>query len=221
MKMKTTINLTEHEDCDTYKEMLAKAREYGERAYFPKEVRHQFKAGKKVVFRRVRTPEKIDVMYLYVRTDDRKSVSDMSLAWFSFLVVSGKEGKSFVCSLNHLDDICVIKSHAISRYIERHGFDGTREECENHIMKSLVFTYHEVEKITNELTMYLDDGLLLGSMVNDIRYFNTYIHKNQMFKNQQINTLYQKLIHRDAVKEIHDNQEDYFAQVIEVLNKND
>lgn len=158
-------------------------REYGERAVNSKVVNRAFKSGAQTVYRRVNTPEKLPALYIIVK--GRKEGLFMP-----FLIVDGSEGRSFVIKEklgNDLDDrLTVIHSHAINRYIERHGWKGDLVDCENYLLDSMVITSRHEDTITHELLVYFDDGVFLGCVKDNICHLNTYVANQHLYPNQRL-----------------------------------
>lgn len=156
--------------------------DYGEAASNAREVQRAFKKGAKVVFRRVNTPEKLHALYIIVKYKRQ-------VMYMPFLIVEGSEGRSFVARENNgkeSDYLTVLHSHAVKRYIERHGFDGDLVDAENHILDGLWVSARNIDKYTKDMTVYFDDGMFLGSEKGGICHLNTYIANRQMYPNQRL-----------------------------------
>lgn len=80
-----------------------------------------------------------------------------------------------------------------SRYIKRHGWDGDRESCENYILIHTFLLWYDIDKYTNEVNCYFDDGMLLGHVSDGVINLNTYIDDSIMHRNQKIKEKWLKL----------------------------
>ena len=179
--MSQTNNLTEK---SPYKDLLAawqEVNDYGERAANAKAVKDALKKSN-VTYRRVNTPEKHRAFYIIIKTKKR-------MYHMPFLIVEGSEGDSFVA----LEDegkrnscLTILHSHAINRYIERHGWKGTAEECQEYLLDSMWVTARNIDKYTREITVYLDDGVFLGAEKDNICHLNTYVSNNRLYTNQRL-----------------------------------
>lgn len=176
--------LTEKSSYEELDKAWKEVNEYGERASNADAVKKAFKKkGTKTVYRRVNTPQKHRALYIIVGTKNRG-------LYMPLLIVDGSEGDSFVA---REDDgkrsgynLTVLHSHAIRRYIERHGWNGTLEECENHILDSMWISSRNCDPITKELVMYLDNGVFLGCMKDGICHLNTYVANQHLFPYQRL-----------------------------------
>jgi len=156
--------------------------DYGEAASKAHEVQRAFKKGAKVVYRRVNTPEKLQALYIIIQ--NKRQVMYMPI-----LIVEGSEGRSFVAreSTGQKEEfLTILHSHAVNRYIERHGWDGDIIDAENHILDNMWVSARNVDKYTKELTVYFDDGMFLGAEKDGICHLNTYIANKQMYSNQRL-----------------------------------
>ena len=158
-------------------------REYGERAVNAQDVKRAFKNGAQTVYRRVNTPEKLPALYVIVK--GRKQGLFMP-----FLIVEGSEGSSFVIKEKMNDGydyrLTVIHSHAIKRYVERHGWDGDIVDCENYLLDHMVITSRHEDTITHELLVYFDGGVFLGCVKDNICHLNTYVANQHLYPNQRL-----------------------------------
>lgn len=168
-----------------YEDLLSAWKEvndYGERAANAKAVRQALKKSK-ITYRRVNTPAKHRAFYIFIETKTQ-------IMHIPFLVVDRSEGDSFV----GLEDVgsktngtlAILHSHAINRYIERHGFDGTIEECQEYLLNSMWVTSQHVDRYTQELFVYFDDGLFLGCIKDGISHLNTYVANQHLFPYQRL-----------------------------------
>lgn len=156
--------------------------DYGEAACEASQVQRAFKKGAKVVYRRVNTPEKLQALYIIVQ-------NKRQVYYMPFLIVEGSEGRSFVARENNgqrKDYITILHSHAINRYIERHGWDGDIVDAENHILNGMWVSSRNVDKYTKELSIYFEEGMFLGAEKDGICHLNTYIANRQMYPNQRL-----------------------------------
>ena len=174
--------LTEKSSYEDLYKAWQEVNDYGERAANAKAVKDDLKKHK-VAYRRVNTPSKHRAFYIFAKGKHQ-------MFHMPFLVVEGSEGDSFVC----LEDIgsktrgtlAILHSHAINRYIERHGFDGTLEECQEYLLNSMWVTSQHVDKYTDELFVYLDNGLFLGCIKDKISHLNTYVANQHLFPYQRL-----------------------------------
>ena len=176
--------LTENETYETYDKILRTARSYGADCRKSSIVQKAFKDKKRnVFFRRVNLPvSKQPVIYQYHR-------NGKSLPYRTFLVVEGSEGESFVGSVFDGKYYEVIHSHAINRYIERRGFNGTLNEAQINIFEGLNYYY-----VTNDYTddtdyIYFDGGVFLCNMKDNVIHLRTFIMNRQCYPNQRILSL--------------------------------
>lgn len=100
-----------------------------------------------------------------------------------------EERTTFVHMAGDGKTIMLLYAHAIEQYIERHGWDGTLEECRNHINMGLMLTCGEYDKITGECEAYFDGGLFLGEKKGDIFRYKTFIMNRQCKPNQRMHSL--------------------------------
>ena len=107
-----------------------------------------------------------------------------------FLVIEGSEGDSFVAledkGKRKDNEFAMLHSHAINRYIERHGWNGTLEECQEYLLGEMWVTSQHVDRYTNELFVYFDDGLFLGCIKDGISHLNTYVANQHLFPYQRL-----------------------------------
>lgn len=104
----------------------------------------------------------------------------------SFLIVEGSEGDSFVSMEDDKEKMTILHSHAINRYIERHGFDGTLEQCQCYILNNTLLTTQSVDTITKEVVIYFDEGVFLGCVKDNVTHLNTYVSNNRLYSNQRL-----------------------------------
>lgn len=188
------MELTDKIDYATCKKIYTWAREYGERSVRDSTIKKLRKQNKGVLIKRVNTPEKIPVLYIYLF----KKKHDFT--WFTFVELKGEEGSSFLCGMANSWKYVIIKSHLISRFIERHGWNGDRQSCEEYILMKTYLLWYDVDKYTKEINAYFEKGMLLGTLENDIYVMRTYIDESVMHTNQKIKAKWQELKILDAKK---------------------
>ena len=172
-------NLTEK---STYKDLLSAWKEVNDYGYFAANEKNTKKALKKkgvTLARWVNTPKKNRALYIYARPNKK-------VYFTSFLIVEGSEGDSFVSMDGDKQNITVYHSHAINRYIERHGFDGTLEQCQCYILNSTLLTTQNLDTITKEVVVYFDEGVFLGCVKDNVTHLNTYVSNNRLYTNQRL-----------------------------------
>lgn len=172
-------NLTEK---SSYKELFDAWNEVNDYGCFAANERGTKKALKQkgvTLARRVNTPKKHRALYIYARPNKK-------VYFTSFLIVEGSEGNSFVSMEDDKEKITIYHSHAINRYMERHGWDGSLEECENYILESLWVMSINTDKYTKETIVYFDDGVFLGSEKDNICHLNTYVANQHLYPNQRL-----------------------------------
>lgn len=179
--------LTEKSTYDELLEAWKDVNEYGERAGNSKKLNRIFRKNKvNDVFMRVNTPLKHKAMYLFSRARPTKEGG----IYFPFLIVEGSEGESFVAmendGTNTKQYITVIHSHAINRFIERHGWNGTKEKCEDYILRGMWVSSRNIDQYTNEVVVYFDGGVFLGHLKDDVCHLNTYVANQRLFPNQRL-----------------------------------
>lgn len=172
-------NLTEK---SPYKDLLSAMKEVNNYGFFAaneKSVKKALRQKGVTLARRVNTPKKNRALYIYARPNKKVYYS-------SFLIVEGNEGDSFVSMDGDKQNITVYHSHAINRYIERHGFDGTLEQCQCHILNNTLLTTQNLDTITKEVIVYFDEGVFLGCIKDNITHLNTYVPNNRLYSNQRL-----------------------------------
>lgn len=172
-------NLTEK---SPYKDLLSAMKEVNNYGFFAaneKSVKKALRQKGVTLARRVNTPKKNRALYIYARPNKKVYYS-------SFLIVEGSEGDSFVSMDGDKQNITVYHSHAINRYIERHGFDGTLEQCQCHILNNTLLTTQNLDTITKEVIVYFDEGVFLGCIKDNITHLNTYVPNNRLYSNQRL-----------------------------------
>lgn len=161
--------------------------DYSERAMRAKEMRSSFKNKDELFCRECNAPGKIPALYIVSYDKINKCYVNMP-----FLIVEGSEGRSFVAGQgNHVTDknLIIIRSHAVSRYIERHGWEGKREDCERYLLSYMWVVCREEDSITKEFWEYFDEGLFMGYYNNGIYYTNTYVANQHLYPNQRLSSL--------------------------------
>lgn len=165
-----------------YKDLLSAWKEVNDYGFFAANEKNTKKALKKkgvTLARWVNTPKKNRALYIYARPNKK-------VYFTSFLVVEGSEGESFVTMEDDKEKMTVLHSHAINRYIERHGYDGTLEQCQCYILNSTLLTAQNVDTITKEVVVYFDEGIFLGCIKDNTCHLNTYVSNNRLYSNQRL-----------------------------------
>lgn len=167
----------------TYQDLLSAWKEvndYGERAANAKAVKDALKKSN-VTYRRVNTPAKHRAFYIIIKTKKR-------MYHMPFLIVEGSEGDSFVALEDETVSHCltVLHSHAIRRYIERRGWKGTVEQCEEYLLDAMWVTARNRDKYTKEITVYFDEGIFLGCVKGNICHLNTYVANQHLYPYQRL-----------------------------------
>lgn len=186
------MELTDKIDYATCEKVYALAMDYGEKSANASAIKKLKKKKNCITIKRVNTPEKVPVMYIYLFNNKSK------LTWFSFVELKGDEGTSFLCGMAQNRGYVIIKSHLISRFMERHGWSGDRESCEEYILMRSFLLWYDVDKVTNEINAYFDGGMFLGHLEGRIKILSTYIDESIMYKNQKIKAKWQELKLRDS-----------------------
>ena len=172
-------NLTEK---SPYKDLLSAWKEVNDYGYFAANEKSTKKALKQkgvTLARLVNTPKKNRALYIYSKPNKK-------VYFTSFLIVEGSEGDSFVAMEDDKEKMTVLHSHAINRYIERHGFDGTLEQCQCYILNYTMLTAQNVDTITKEVIVYFDEGVFLGCVKDNVTHLNTYVSNNRLYSNQRL-----------------------------------
>lgn len=165
-----------------YKDLLAAWQEVNDYGYFAANEKSTKKALKQkgvTLARWVNTPKKNRALYIYARPTKK-------VYFTSFLIVEGSEGDSFVSMEDDREKITIYHSHAINRYIERHGYDGTLEQCQCYILNYTMLTAQNVDTITKEVIVYFDEGIFLGCIKDNVTHLNTYVSNNRLYTNQRL-----------------------------------
>lgn len=172
-------NLTEK---SPYKDLLSAWKEVNDYGYFAANEKNTKKALKNkgvTLARWVNTPKKNRALYIYTRPNKK-------VYYTSFLIVEGSEGDSFVTMEDDKEKMTVYHSHAINRYIERHGFDGSLEQCQCYILNNTLLTTQNLDTITKEVIVYFDEGVFLGCVKDNVTHLNTYVSNNRLYTNQRL-----------------------------------
>lgn len=165
-----------------YQDLLAAWKEVNDYGFYAANEKNTKKALKKkgvTLARWVNTPKKNRALYIYSRPNKK-------VYFTSFLIVEGSEGDSFVTMEDDKEKMTVLHSHAINRYIERHGYDGTLEQCQCHILNNTLLTTQSVDTITKEVIVYFDEGIFLGCVKDNVTHLNTYVSNNRLYSNQRL-----------------------------------
>lgn len=190
-------NLTEK---SSYKELFDAWNEVNDYGCFASNEKNTKKALKQkgiTIARRVNTPKKHRALYIYARPKDK-------VYFTSFLIVEGSEGDSFVAMEDDKEKMTVLHSHAINRYIERHGYDGTLEQCQCYILNYTMLTAQNVDTITKEVVVYFDEGIFLGCIKDNICHLNTYVPNNRLYSNQRLMSRRLQDMLDELIKKIHE-----------------
>ncbi len=180
-----TTNDTMLSEWATYDELnkaLLEARMYGFFSINSKQVRKEFKKGAKKVFHRVNTPKhRLPVLYMFINETGGPFATN--------LVLQGSEGESFAVCLTFSEQILVIHSHAINRYIERRKFDGTIEQAQRKLLDELEI-HKSVKDSTDETQyIYFDGGIFLCQVVDRVFRLRTFIMNRQCSPMQRMKSL--------------------------------
>lgn len=165
-----------------YKDLLVALKEVNNYGFFAANEKSTKKALKQkgvTLARWVNTPKKNRALYIY-------SKPNKNVYFTSFLIVEGSEGDSFVSMEDDREKITIYHSHAINRYIERHGFDGTLEQCQCYILNNTLLTTQNLDTITKEVIVYFDEGIFLGCIKDNVTHLNTYVPNNRLYSNQRL-----------------------------------
>ena len=172
-------NLTEK---SPYKDLLSAWKEVNDYGYFAANEKSTKKALKKkgvTLARWVNTPKKNRALYIYSRPNKK-------VYFTAFLIVEGSEGDSFVSMEDDKEKMTVLHGHAINRYVERHGYDGTLEQCQCYILNDTMLTAQNMDTITREVIVYFDEGVFLGCVKDNVTHLNTYVPNNRLYSNQRL-----------------------------------
>ena len=186
------MEFTDKIDRETCKKLFDSVESYGERSANSSTIKKLRKRNKYVVVKRVNTPEKIPALYIYIF--NKKG----GFTWLSFVELKGDEGSSFLCTMAQSQNYIIIKSHLISRFMERHGWDGDRQSCEEFILMRSFLLWYNTDPYTNEINAYFDGGMFLGHQEDGIKIMRTYIDESIMYQNQKIKAKWQELKIREA-----------------------
>lgn len=190
-------NITEK---SPYKDLLSALKEVNDYGFFAaneKSVKKALKQKGVTLARRVNTPKKNRALYIY-------SKPNKNVYFTSFLIVEGSEGDSFVSMEDDREKITIYHSHAINRYIERHGYDGTLEECQCYILNNTLLTTQNVDTITKEVIVYFDEGVFLGCIKDNVTHLNTYVPNNRLYSNQRLMSRRLQDMLDELIKKIHE-----------------
>lgn len=190
-------NLTEK---SPYKDLLAAWKDVNSYGHFASNERSTKKALKKkgtTLARLVNTPKKNRALYIYARPEKK-------VYFTSFLIVEGSEGDSFVTMEDDKQKMTVLHGHAIKRYIERHGYDGTLEQCQCYILNNTLLTTQSVDTITKEVVVYFDEGVFLGCVKDNVTHLNTYVPNNRLYTNQRLMSRRLQDMLDEIIKKIHE-----------------
>ncbi len=138
------------------------------------------------IVRRVNTPSKHRALYIF--RSNKIGVKDMGA-----LIVDGSEGTSLAFKVDAMTkdstkhgELLVLRSHAINRYIERHGFEGTFEQCQEYIFMNLAVNPQTVDEYTGEVFAYFNQGIFIGKYEDNRCTFYTWVKNTQLYSRQRL-----------------------------------
>ena len=109
------------------------------------------------------------------------------------LIVDGSEGTSLAFKVDAMTkdstkhgELLVLRSHAINRYIERHGFEGTFEQCQEYIFMNLAVNPQTVDEYTREVFAYFNQGIFIGKYEDHRCTFHTWVKNTQLYSRQRL-----------------------------------
>lgn len=142
-------------------------------------VRRTLKKDFVIMIRRVNTAwNKVPAAYVYIKEKKGMNI-------FGFVVLKGSEGDSFAASYRHdRFKALVIHGHAIKRYIERHGYEGTLEQATGKLMLALGTSVPTNDSDTTYI--YFDSGTFLCNGKGEVLHVRTYINNQQCHRNQRL-----------------------------------
>ena len=176
------MTLTENTGFEELKRAFLNAVEYGKRSANSPKIMRIFRKGGNHVFHRVNTPDGIPVVYVF-HVNGKRMVYDV------LLVLQGSEGETFADYYFPTNEIVMIHSHAINRYMERHGFQGSVGECQKHIILNTEMQSIVCDEITDERKIYFDGGCFLGYQDGNIYHMKTFVMNRQLYPNQRMESL--------------------------------
>ena len=161
-------------------EMALSARLYSGRAGHVKEIQKGVTKTTTYLTRRANTPEGYKSQFFFVKV--RKNL----MATMAYAIIDDYEGETFV-RMEKSGVLIVVHAHAIKRYYERHGFDGTFEQCRDFLLlKGFIFINIDVDEYTKETLSYFDDGVFMGIMEENVWRVKTWIKNTQCYQNQRL-----------------------------------
>lgn len=165
-------------DRSVLEKKLFAIKDYGIRRLCSVKIKKLAKQNKPFFMQRVNTPEGIPALYVYRLVDAKKHHYFNS----SYMIIEDKVygGESYV--FLGVDAVFTIHYHAIKRYYERHGFNGSMEECIAFVLESLKDFCIEEDEYTDDFSIYFDDGLFLGTVKDDVYRIRTYINEKECRK---------------------------------------
>jgi len=179
-----TTNLTENSPTEDLVKAWHDVDDYTDRAMRP--ILSKLRKNNKTFARRVNTPSKLRALYIFFTK--KKGVTNMA-----GVLVDGSEGTSVVTTsggisqnVNEMHDIFILRSHAVNRYMERHGYDGTFEQCQEYLFANLVVNPQNLDPYTKEVVIYFNHGLFLGTFKDNRCVVNTWVKNTQLYINQRL-----------------------------------
>lgn len=195
-----TTKLTENSPTKSLIKAWADVSDYAEHAMRP--IRRELKRRGRTIVKRVNTPDKTPALYIFF-THKHGGTS------MAGLLVSGSEGTGVVSSAgdvrqsaDEMRDIFILRSHAVNRYMERHGWEGTFEQCQEYLFANLVISPQNIDKYTGEAIVYFGGGVFLGTYKDNRCSLNTWVRNTQLYTNQRL-----------ISKRLQDNIEKLFKQI--------
>lgn len=193
--------LTENSSTEDLINAWNEANNYTEKAM--RAIQRTLKRNKgNTIARRVNTPAKQPALYVFFVY--KHGVTNMT-----GILVDGSEGTSVVTLVDDLKkdvaergEVFILRSHTINRYMERHGFDGTYNDCQEYLFANLVVNPQNVDKYTKEVVVYFNGGVFLGTFKDNRCTLNTWVKNTQLFTNQRL-----------ISKRLQDNIEELFKKV--------
>ena len=154
--------------------------DYSSQAMRP--VQNKFSKKFCMIARRVNTPQGLPALYGFYK----KKKDSFRL---SALLIEGTEGTSIVTLSSSTKGglgLFMIRSHAVNRYMQRHGFDGTFNQCQEYIFCNMWVSSQNIDPITQDIVLYFDGGVFLGKKQNGISYINTYVLNPHLYPHQRL-----------------------------------
>lgn len=171
--------LTERSTYNQLLPALQEVKDYTQLTLNNPSVRRTLKRDFVILIKRVNTAwNKVPAAYVYIK--EKKGLNI-----FGFVVLEGSEGESFAASYRHdRFKVLVIHGHAINRYIERHGYEGTLEQATGKLMLALGTSVPTNDSDTTYI--YFDNGTFLCNSKGEVLHVRTYINNQQCHRNQRL-----------------------------------